>query len=252
MRFLKIALLTVIVLFLFNVTGLKAQALPPHGTVFGRVSDSSSGSGMAGVTVALIGDRTGTQIARTDSNGNYVFSYEANNHLKVIASRSGILFSPLTIEFISTSTLTGNWRADFDAVFLPIPLPIPLYSPPVLLTEENSLRALALDSVTRRRDPFPVVTPHSFSADHRSRIMLFAVNAELSQGETASAINVTAESSSQTYNLPVESTAKVPGYDWLRQIVVKLPDGIGSAGEVKMSIRLHNVVSNKVLVRVMP
>ena len=82
--------------------------------------------------------------------------------------------------------------------------------------------------------------------------MLFAVNAELSPGENASAITARAESSSQTYNLTVESTAKVPGYDWLRQIVVKLPDEISSAGEVSVSINIHNVLSNKVLVRVAP
>lgn len=249
MRFLKIPLLTVIALFLVSVPGLRAQALPPYGTVSGRVIDTS-GNGLAGVTIALIGDRTGTQIAQTDAGGNYLFSYGANNRLTVIASKSGNLLSPLSIAFISSSFLTGNWRADFEAVFLPIPLP--LYSPPVLLTEENSLRALALDSITRMRDPFPVFTPHNFSTGGRSRIMLFAVNAELLQGETASAITVTAESSSQTYNLPVESTAKVPGYDWLRQIVVTLPDGMGSAGEVSVSIKLHNVVSNKVRVRVTP
>lgn len=248
MRFLKRPFLTALLL-LCCVAYVKAQAVTTYGTVSGQVLDSS-GVGMAGVTIAIIGDRTGTQIVQTNASGNYVLSFGANNRLTVIASKAGFVFSPLSSAFISSSFLTGNWKADFEAVFLPFPLPF--YSPPVLLTEENSLRGLALDSITRMRDPFPVVAPHNFSADQRSRIILFAVNAELLQNETASAITVKAESSSQTYNLPIESTAKVPGYDWLRQIVVKLPDGIGSAGEVSVSITLHNTASNKVLVKVAP
>lgn len=248
MRCLKKPFLTVVIL-LCSVTCLKAQAVTTSGTISGQVTDSI-GLGMAGVTIAVIGDRTGTQIIQTNASGNYAVSYGANNRLTVIASKAGFLFSPLSSIIISSSFLIGNWKADFEAVFLPIPLPF--YSPPVLLTEENSLRALALDSITRMHDPFPVVTPHNFSADQRSRIVLFAVNAELLQNETAAAFTVKAESSSQIYNLPVEYTAKVPGYDWLRQIIVKLPDGIGSAGEVSLSITLHNVASNKVLLKVMP
>lgn len=250
MRFLRIPFLTTLAALLLSVPCLVAQTVPPHGTVSGRVTDQS-GIGMAGVTVALIGDRTGTQIAQTDAGGNYAFSYGANNRLKVIATKSGYLFSPLTIEFISNVVLRGNWNANFNATFFPIPLP--LFSPPVLLTEENSLRALALDLITLVRDPFPVVTPNNFSSDRRSRIVLFAVNAELSQGESISSITAQAEDSShQTYSLPVESITKVPGYDWLRQIVLKLPDGIGSAGEVSVSINLRGAVSNKVLVKVAP
>ena len=248
MRFLKVSLLT-FVIFLSSVACVQAQAVTSYGTISGQVLDSS-GTGMAGVTIAVIGDRTGTQVAQTNASGNYALNYGANNRLTVIASKSGYIFSPLSSAFISSSFLTGAWKADFNAIFFPIPLPF--YAPPVLLTEENSLRALALDSATRVRDPFPIVNINNFSTDRRSRIVLFAVNAEQLPGESSTEITARAETSSQTYNLAIESTAKVPGYDWLRQIIVKLPDGIGSAGEIYLSINMHRAESNKVLVKVRP
>src|SRR5215208_5298067 len=55
----------------------------------------------------------------------------------------------------------------------------------VLLTEQNSDLAIALDSVTFVRDPFPLTTVFNFSPDHRTRIMLFG-NLNLLPGENAS------------------------------------------------------------------
>jgi hypothetical protein len=44
----------------------------------------------------------------------------------------------------------------------------------------------------------------------------------------------------------------VPGYDWLTQVVVKLPDELGSAVEVSVSINFRSATSNKVLIKVKP
>jgi hypothetical protein len=201
---------------------------------------------MAGVTIALVGDRTGTQIAHTNASGNYALSYGANNRLTVIASRPGYLFSPLSVAFISNRFLTGNWNASFTATTFPIPFPVI----PVLLTEENVLQALALESATLIRDPFPVVTTHNFSSDQRGRVMLFAVNVALNPGENLSAITATAENSQRSYSLPVEFVGRVPGYNWLTQVAVKLPEELGSAVEVWVSINVRGAVSNKVLIKV--
>jgi hypothetical protein len=254
MRFHKITLLTAIaalLLLLLSVPCLTAQAVQSSSTISGQVVDTS-GNSMAGVTIVLIGDRTGTQIAQTDASGNYALRYGANNRITVMASKSGYIFSPLSTAFISNVTLTGNWEVSFTG-FNAATFPITILQTPVLLTEENSLRALALESISLRRDPFPVLTLHNFSSDNRTRIVLFAVNAELKPAENISSITAQAEDSlHQPYNLPVESIGKVPGHDWLKQVVVRLPDGLGSAGDIWVSIRVHDVVSNKVLVKVMP
>jgi uncharacterized delta-60 repeat protein len=119
---------------------------------------------------------------------------------------------------------------------------------PQLLTEDNSEKAVALDSVTMMRDPFPVFTPFNFSADHQTRLMLFAINVDSQPG--AAVVTVQAEDSQhQTVSLPVESTVAVPGFDWLSQIVVKLPDGL-PAGDIYISLSQGGLTSNKALVTI--
>jgi hypothetical protein len=121
--------------------------------------------------------------------------------------------------------------------------------PPVLLSEENSTRAIALESVTLKREPFPLTQPVSFGADGRTRIMLFARNLELLAGEDASAVTAEAEDASRVrYPLTVEYVGPVPGFEWMSSIVVRLHDNLGDAGDVLVGIRLHGLASNRVRV----
>ena len=46
-----------------------------------------------------------------------------------------------------------------------------------MLTHGDSQRALALDSVMFVTEPFAITNIHNFSADQRTRIILFVVNA---------------------------------------------------------------------------
>src|SRR5207253_1724637 len=57
---------------------------------------------------------------------------------------------------------------------------------PILLTDETTGRAAALDSVTMVRDPVSVFSTLNFSAYQHTRIMLLAVN--ISPDETASVV----------------------------------------------------------------
>jgi hypothetical protein len=120
-------------------------------------------------------------------------------------------------------------------------------APPVLLTEENTNRAVALDSVTFMRDPFPLTTANNFSADHRTRITLFAVNLELLASENISVVTAQAEDAAHNlYPLQVEYAGKVPAFDWLTQVVVKLPNA--PAGDLWVTVSLRDTASNKALV----
>ena len=119
---------------------------------------------------------------------------------------------------------------------------------PTLLTEEGSSRAIALDSVTMIREPLPILTPFNFSSDHRTRAMLFATNVDLMPGEPASVLTAQAEDSqNRIYPMTVEFVGKVPGFDWLTQIIVRLPEELTTAGDVRVSISLRGVPSNKVV-----
>jgi uncharacterized protein (TIGR03437 family) len=118
--------------------------------------------------------------------------------------------------------------------------------PPVLLVEAGTDRAIALESVTEMRDPFVFSTLHNFSSDQRTRIMLFALNGKLLAGETTSSVTARAEDAQLiNYPLSVEFVGLVPGFDWLTQVVVRLPDNLPGNREFLVSITLRGKTSNK-------
>src|SRR6266850_3638314 len=63
---------------------------------------------------------------------------------------------------------------------------------PVLLTQTNSTRGIALDSMTELSEPFAQNARVSFGNDNRTRVMLFATNLTLAAGENASAVTAEA------------------------------------------------------------
>lgn len=124
-------------------------------------------------------------------------------------------------------------------------------SPPVLLTEPDSARALALDSVTFEGGPFTLTTAHNFSADGRRRVTLIARNIELAPGESAQQLNVRAEGvGGETHLLPVEHVGRVPGFPSLTQITVRLADGMTAGGDFQLSLTVRGSVSNKATVAI--
>ena len=220
-------------------------------TISGTVTNTT-GQGMADVTIILVSDVTGTQVALTDQNGNYALTYTGgvSHSISLTPSKSGFVFNPLMVIFISSSSLSGDRTQSFVGTVTPIPLPgLPS---PVLLTQENSLRALSLDSVTWMSEPFGVANPNNFSSDQRTRITLFAVNIELSPGEPLSAIEAQAENSLGQIPLTVEHFGPVPNFNWLKQVIVKLPQEMADSGEIRVQLKAHGTASNKVIVKVKP
>jgi len=121
-------------------------------------------------------------------------------------------------------------------------------APPILLTEENTNRAIVLDSVSFVRDPFSVSTFLNFSSDQRTRLMLFATGLELMPDEGISVVTAQAEDSGQKiYPLTVEYVGKVTTLDWYTQVNIRLPDGL-AAGDVLVSVSVRGAMSNKVIV----
>lgn len=115
---------------------------------------------------------------------------------------------------------------------------------PVLQTTQATGHAAALDSVTFVTEPFSLSTDLNFSADHRRRIALFATNLILAANENPSSVTVQAQDSGGlVYELPIEDLRVVPGFEWLTQVVVRLPDSLAHAGTVQINI-IHNGTSN--------
>ena len=121
---------------------------------------------------------------------------------------------------------------------------------PMLISEVGSDSAVALDSVTLVRDPFPLTNIFNFSADQRTRLMLFGMNMELMAGENSSAVTARAEDASQNvYPLMVEFVGSLPGVDGITQIVVRLPDNTPSGQTLFVSATLRGRTTNKVRIR---
>lgn len=151
---------------------------------------------------------------------------------KEVAVHQGFL-KGTTKPFVMSTRGLGSLNAQINA--------------PTLLTEET--HALALDSVTWTRGPFSISSSNNFSADGRTRIMLFAAGVELQPGETAAIVTAQAEDSQQrTFTLPVEYVGKLADVNWVTQINLKMTDEISNLGNLTLSIRVRGVTSNKVLV----
>src|SRR2546423_8806669 len=123
---------------------------------------------------------------------------------------------------------------------------------PVVLTDANSTRAIALDSVSRKRDPFPVNTV-SFVAgtDTRTRVLCFVMNLDLLAGEGANALTADGEDSNhRLYKFKVEDVRPVPGFEGIQQVVVRLSDDIGDVGDILLRLNLHGVASSRVRISV--
>jgi hypothetical protein len=95
----------------------------------------------------------------------------------------------------------------------------PTVVPSILLEEGTPNSAAALDSVTRVRGPFTVLTPLNFSSDGRRRIIFFTTNLGLGSGDTTG-LSVQANG----IPLTVENAGPFIGLGSTSYVIVRLPD----------------------------
>jgi uncharacterized protein GlcG (DUF336 family) len=120
---------------------------------------------------------------------------------------------------------------------------------PVLISHADSTRAIAVESTTRRREPFNTTAEIAFSSDSATRIMLFALNLQLQPGESLAALSADAEAADNTiYSLTVEHVGPVPDYPWASSVTIRLPPNLPAAGDVLVRITYRGVASNRVRV----
>ncbi|HST51066.1 MAG TPA: glycoside hydrolase family 16 protein [Pyrinomonadaceae bacterium] len=124
-------------------------------------------------------------------------------------------------------------------------------SVPAVLTDESSGHAIALDSETLLAEPFAVVNDNNISQDHRTRLALFVANLDLLPGDDASVVAAQAEDSqAHVFPLTVEAVGRVPQFDWITEVVVKLPDELSSLDQTSVSVRARGQSSNKAVVAI--
>jgi hypothetical protein len=214
------------------------------------INKSLSNSTLANVNLANFSSGGSTQVWQLTSANAITRLSDISfggNTLNLTAPAQSI-----TLLVIGTATPTPTPTPTSTPTPTPTPSPTPL--PPVIYTEENSQRALGLDSVNFMRDPFALTDAYNFSADHRTRIILLAGNIDLNTGEDPLRVVMAQAQDSQnnTYTLTVEFVAKVPAYDWLTQVGIKLPNQLASTGDLWVTISLRGVPSNKAFVTIKP
>ena len=195
-----------------------------------RVPDSINAQKNFKVGTILVSNR----LLSEDEMAFYNFFARRAEETKEVAIHIGLLKATAKPFVLSTRGL-GALNAEINS--------------PTLLTEEGTPRALALDSVTWTRDPFSISSSRNFSADGRTRIMLFAAGVELQPGETAAIVTAQAEDWQQrTFPLSVEYVGKLPGANWLTQLNLRMSDEVSNLDSIMVNIRLRGVTSNKVLI----
>jgi hypothetical protein len=118
---------------------------------------------------------------------------------------------------------------------------------PLLFSHETTTRAIALESVNLRSEPFPLTMAPSFGADARTRVAIFAMNLELLPGEGLNAFSSEVEDAAgKRYALRVEYVGQVPGFPGITMLIVRLADDLGDVGDVLLRINLHGMSSNRV------
>ncbi len=156
---------------------------------------------------------------------------------RVFVRRRQILFAIATVigALTSTSTVLEQTHAQSPKI--------------TLISQETSTRAIALDSVTQRHEPFNATSEVVWGNDNRTRVMMFAIG--LDRTTPPADISATAEDGDhQIYSLPVEYVGPVPDQDWVTSIVVRLDDQIGNVGDVLIGISYHGTNSNRVRVAI--
>jgi hypothetical protein len=129
-------------------------------------------------------------------------------------------------------------------------LNLPIQSPSLILfTEPNSDRAIALDATTLLRDPFSVTSPFSRGADPRTRVLFFSPNLVLLPADSAAGVSAEAEDEQHhVYPLQVEFVGKPRQFDWLAQIMIRLPDNLSGVSALWIRVGYRQSLSNKAMI----
>jgi len=119
----------------------------------------------------------------------------------------------------------------------------------ILISEESSTRAVAVDSVTQKHEPFSTTSAGQWGSDSRTRIMIFVIGLNLQPGEGPTAITADAEDGAHNiYPLIVEYLGPVPEQEWVSSMIMRLDDRMADVGDVLVGITYRGTLSNRVRV----
>jgi hypothetical protein len=113
-------------------------------------------------------------------------------------------------------------------------------------------QAAAFDSLLFVRDPFHVQSIASWldlGPDRNTRVIIFAANLQLNQGESASAVVINlVDANNQTFDVPAEDVRLVPNFGFA-QVKFRLPNNL-VGGVCMVTIKAHGQISNTGTIRI--
>lgn len=158
--------------------------------------------------------------------------------------------------FAARKSLVSILGAGFMTLLCSAPFAVsaaPAISPSLFTVSSTSTRAVALESVSMRAEPFTLSSEGNFSpADARTRITLFCMNLDFLSGEPSTALTADAEDAAHTiYPLKVEYAGSVPNFPGVYMVVVRLNDLMSAnLGDVLVRLNLHGMASNRARVAI--
>ncbi|MDX6577345.1 MAG: hypothetical protein QOE96_3298, partial [Blastocatellia bacterium] len=231
----------------------------------------SESGGSAQVTVTRLGNTSTAatvDYATSDGTANSPADYLATSG--TIHFSAGETFKTFSIKLVDDLFVEGNETIKLSlsnpsagsffgspnlATLTIVDNDVVTTSPPQLILEESGPdpnQSTAFDATLLLRDPFHVQSPGDLlnpGPDRNTRVVVFAANLKLNQGETASAVVVhLVDGSNQSYDVTAEDVRLVPNCDFA-QITFRLPDNL-SAGACLVTVKAHGQVSNAGIIRI--
>ena len=234
------------------------------------INDITLNEGDAGTTFAVFtlslsvpsGKPISVSLTTSDSLSEAGSDYQANTQTLNFAA--GQTSQPFAVAVFGDVV---NERDENFLVTLSNPVNVTIANPHGLCTILNddlmhlildesgpaSNKAAALESVLMLKEPFHLQIPDflNFGPDRRTRVMVFATNLQLNQGEVASSVVVNlVGSNNQSFEVPAEDVRAVPDTDFT-QVVFPLPANL-SAGLCTVTLKAQGKISNSRTIAIAP
>lgn len=117
---------------------------------------------------------------------------------------------------------------------------------PVLISEDNSTRALAVDPFRWRGGQLPASAQVAWPSGSETRLTFFITKVWLIKDEGFSAFRADVEDGlGRRFPLKVESISPVSGREWIYAITVKLNSDIGDVGDVLLRVTWRGMATNR-------